>query len=249
MRIGILGTGAIAAAVVTGIAAQDHKIVVSTRSQARSAALADQFANVTVGDNQAVIDGSDLVLVGLMADVARATLPGLRFRADQGVASMMAGVSLADLSPLVAPAVAEAIVIPFPAIASGGSPVLICPPSHLLAGIFGVANHVFELADETALAAHMAAQAALSPAVKLVAETADWLAHRTGNAPDAERFMRVLIGGALTAAPLDQAGVLARLLADLNTKGGLNAEMRDWMTQGGAFSRLLGGLDRLEKRR
>lgn len=248
MRIGVLGTGTITSAVVAGIAADGHAITVSQRNQQRSADLAARFGNVAVAGNQDAVNASDLVLLGLMAETARDILPGLRFRPNQIVASLMADMSLAECAALVAPAKAEAIVIPFPAIAKGGSPVLICPPSEILAQVFGASNHVVALKDEATLATHMAAQALLSPVAKLLAETADWMARRTGDQAGAERFLRILIGGALTGPDFAQSGVLEALLHDLNTEGGLNAELREFFADNGVFNELVQGLDQLERR-
>lgn len=248
MRIGVIGTGVIASAVVAGIADDGHQIMVSKRSKARSAALAARFGNVTVDSNQAVVDGADLVLVALMAEVAPDVLAGLRFRNGQKVASLMAGVPLAQVAAMVAPAKPEAILIPFPAIAAGGSPVLVCPPSDMLVAVFGRNNHVIGVADEASLATYMAAQALLSPVAKLLDEAAAWMATRTDDHAGAERFLRILIGGGIAAAPYDQAGVVAAMLADLNTEGGFNAELRQHFETGGVFGHLRDGLDQLERR-
>ncbi len=248
MRIGFLGTGTISSAVVEGIARDGHDILVSQRNPARAAELAERFANVTVADNQTVVTDSELVLIGLMPEVARKVLPELVFPAGQNVASFMADIALAELDRLIAPARAEAMVIPFPAIAKGGSPVLICPPSALLAGIFGRSNHVIALRDPAELVPYMAVQALLSPVVKLMAGAVDWAAERTGDRAQAERFLRVLIGNGLVAAPLEQAGALEALLADLNTKGGLNAQLRTHFADHGVYDRLRDGLNILEAR-
>lgn len=248
MRIGVIGTGVIASAVVTGIAGDGHSILVSERNRIRSGDLAARFDNVGVADNQAVVDGSDLVLVALMADVAPGVLAGLQFREGQRVVSLSAGLALSRVAANVAPAVAEAVLIPFPAIAAGGSPVLVCPPSEMLAGIFGRNNHVIGVADEAGMPPFMAAQALLSPVLKLLDEAAAWMAERTGDRAAAEQFLRILIGGGITAAPLDQSGVLAAMLADLNTEGGFNAELRQHFEAGGMFDLLAAGLDKLEGR-
>lgn len=248
MRIGILGTGTISSAVVAGIAGDGHRITVSRRNLARSTALAAQFPNVAVAENQAVLDQSDLVLIGLMPEVARATLPGLNFHADHIVASFMADIPLSEVAQMTFPARVEAVVIPFPAIASGGSPVLVCPPSETIAQVFGANNHIIEIKDELDLTSYMAAQALMSPVVKQLVETVDWMALRTGDPDGAERFLRILIGGALTAAPFDRPGALTGLLQDLNTKGGLNATLREHFGQNGVYDQLRNGLDQLEKR-
>jgi pyrroline-5-carboxylate reductase len=248
MRIGFLGTGTITSAVVTGIAADAHTITISRRNPNRSTDLAARFGNVSVAENQQVVSQSDFILVGLMAQTAREILPTLTFRPDQIVASFMADMPLAECAALITPAKAEAIVIPFPAIAHGGSPVLIWPPSRVLAQVFGVSNHVVPLTNEAALTTYMAAQALLSPVAKLLAETADWMATRTSDQAGAERFLRILIGGALTAANYNQPSALRALLNDLNTEGGLNAELREFFAAKGVFDELIQGLDQLERR-
>lgn len=248
MRIGILGTGTITSAVVKGIAGDGHTITVSNRNATRARELAALFDTVSVAENQAVVDESELILIGLMPDVARQVLPGLRFRKDQQIASLMADVSLNEIATLTTPAQALAILIPFPAIAVGGSPVLVCPKSKVLAEVFGRNNHVFTLPDQAALRSFMAVQALLSPVAKLLEDAATWTALRTGDKDEAERFLRILIGGAICAQPFEQPGALLALLNDLNTKGGLNAELREYFAENGANDVLRRGLDRLEQR-
>lgn len=124
MRLGFVGTGTIASATVRGIAGGGHQITVSDRGAAHAARLAAEFENVSIADNQGVIDQSDTLFIGLMAESAPDILSRLTFRADQQVISFMAGLPLDALAPLVAPAHAAAIMLPFPGIAQGGSPIL-----------------------------------------------------------------------------------------------------------------------------
>jgi pyrroline-5-carboxylate reductase len=55
MRIGVIGCGTIASAVVHGIAGDGHQITVSERSSRYADALAAAYDNVTVADNQGVV--------------------------------------------------------------------------------------------------------------------------------------------------------------------------------------------------
>ena len=52
MRIGVIGTGTIATAVVRGGAITHEQIIVGRRSKQNSQSLANQFSNVLVEDNQ-----------------------------------------------------------------------------------------------------------------------------------------------------------------------------------------------------
>ncbi|WP_291737414.1 NAD(P)-binding domain-containing protein, partial [Leisingera sp. F5] len=124
MRLGFLGCGTIASAVVRGLAGKGHRITVSERSKFQSAALAGAFGDVTAAGNQAVIDASDVIFLGMMAEAAEGILKELVFREDQQVISFMAGADLGRVADLAAPAKAAAVMIPFPGIAQGGSPVI-----------------------------------------------------------------------------------------------------------------------------
>lgn len=241
MRIGIIGTGTIASAVVRGIARDGHQITVSERSTRHSAALALEFANILVADNQTVIDQSDVVFLGLMGGSAEGILSDLTFRKDQRVVSFMAGLSLANVAKMVAPALASAIMLPFPTIAVGGSAILMLGDKGLVSEIFGATNHVFALKDDAELDAYLCAQAVLSPISRLVSDTANWLGERVENRVAGEEFLRVLVSSSLAHSES------RALIEALNTEGGYNQRLRLYMEDKGMSADLTHGLNGLEK--
>jgi pyrroline-5-carboxylate reductase len=240
MRLGVIGTGVIASAVVRGLAGQGHRITVSERSAAQSAALAAEIAEVTVAANQAVADESEVIFVGLMAESAAEILAGVRFRAGQRVISFMAGAGLEEVAALVAPAEAAAVMMPFPVIAGGGSPVMAMGDMALVRQIFEPANTVYALRDAGELEAYLCAQAVLSPAVKLVAEAAGWLGARVSDGGQGEAFLRHLVASSL------EKSACAPLLEALNTPGGYNQRLRLHMEEAGMGDALHQGLAGLE---
>jgi pyrroline-5-carboxylate reductase len=108
MTYGIVGVGAIAAAIVTGLC--EHvpdapRIVLSPRNAGRVADLAARFPTVRVaGSNQEVLDESSVVLLCIRPQDARSVLPGLKFSAHHAIVSAMAGIQIAALRELVTPA-------------------------------------------------------------------------------------------------------------------------------------------------
>ena len=242
MRIGVLGLGTIATAVVEGIAGDGHDITVSTRSQTNSSRLAHQFESVAVADNQAVVDASDIVFLGLTADAAPNVLETLRFREGQQVVSLMADLSLEATARLVAPADMAARMIPFPSIATGTSPILAYGDRVLVERLFGARNSIFALDSEDDLAIYLCAQAVLSPAVAMVKDAADWLVDQgSHDAEIAEAFLRTLVGSSLLGSPCSE------LLRALDTPGGYNQRMRKHMLSSGLSENLRDGLDRLHR--
>ncbi|WP_424944906.1 NAD(P)-binding domain-containing protein [Aliiroseovarius crassostreae] len=247
-RIGFIGTGEIAAHMVVGLAGQGHDILVSDRNATRAHELAARFAEVRVAANADVVAGADVVILCLMADVARAVLPALPFRAGQTVISAMVDVSIADLQSLCAPATDLAITIPLSSIAVGGSALPVYPDNAQLRALFGDRNLILPCRDEAALNAHFAASALASPILDLMTAGAGWLADETGDPAGAQTYVVTVFAGFLRQMQAEPDTGFADLLAALSTEGGLNASLRDHMRGHGAPQDLRDGMDGLKPR-
>ena len=240
MRIGVIGCGTIASAVVRGIAGDGHQIVVSERSSRYADALAEAYENVTVAGNQGVVDASDVIFLGLMAEVAPDVLGSLKFREDQRTITFMAGASLEEANAMIQPARAVAIMMPFPGIAKGGTPIMMHGEPDLVQEIFGSRNTVFALNDADEMAAYLCAQAVLSPVARMVNDAANWLGDRVSDKAEGEAFLRALVASSLAGSGTEA------LIEALNTPGGYNQRLRLHMEESGMSAALASGLDALE---
>lgn len=240
MRIGVIGCGTIASAAVHGVAGDGHQITVSERSASHALALADAYENVTVADNQGVVDASDVIFLGLMAEVASEVLGKLAFREGQRIVTFMAGATLEQADGLVRPAHAVAIMMPFPGIAYGGTPVMMHGDAELVREIFGVRNSVFALKNADEMAAYLCAQAVLSPVVRMVSDAAEWLGERVAEKEQGEAFLRALIASNLSNSECHP------LIEALNAPGGYNQRLRLHMEASGMCEALKAGLNKLE---
>ena len=241
MRLGFLGCGTIASAVVRGLAGQGHQITVSERSEKYACALAKEFAEVSVAANADVVAQNDILFLGLLAEAAPEVLTDLPFREGQRVISFMAGAALPAVSAMVHPAVATAIMLPFPGIATGGSPILALGETDVLSDLFEPRDQIFGLADQAELELYLSAQAVLSPVALALAEAGQWLGQNGADPNRGERFLRALVCNSLAATPSPD------LIAALNTPGGYNQRLRLHMEQSGLARDLKSGLDHLLK--
>lgn len=242
MKLGVLGTGTIATAVVQGIAADGHDIRVSKRSAANAKMLAEHYDNVQIADNQDIINFADVILLGLMADHARDILPDLQFRPGQKVVSFMAEMDLEELNTLTDPAQASAIVLPFPSIAAGDSPLIMLGDRDLVESLFGVNNRVYALQSPEELTTYLAGQATLSVVARQVEQAAQWMGTYISDPKQADTFLRDLIGSSLRGCESSTA-----LIKDLNTPGGYNQRLRQHMEATGMGEALHKGLDDLSQ--
>lgn len=239
MKLGFVGTGTIATAVVHSLAPHGHDIHVSERSKANAAALADRYASVRVAANQIVVDQSDVIFLGLLPDVAEKTLPGLTFRPNQKVISFIAGIGLDKIGEMVAPASAVAVMLPYPNIVEPGSVIPMLGDKALISLLFAPQHQIVLLNDEQEMAALLCAQAVLSPVTLLVKAAADWLENAGVDRARGEPFLRGLV-----ASNLKETDTRA-LLSALNTEGGYNQRLREHMERSGMEGALLKGLDHL----
>ena len=247
MRVGFIGTGEIAAAMVEGLSGRGHELLVSERNGAVAADLNTRFSDVVVAANEDVVAGADVVFLCLMAGVARDVIGTLPWRADHAVISVMVDVPLADLAGLCAPAHDIALTIPLSAVAVGGSALPCHPESAALQALFGESDMIIPVPTEAGLNAHFAASALSAPLLSLMQTGAAWLGNQTGDPKGAEAYVAGVFAGFFNQMA-QQGADFEQLLHSLATEGGLNATLKGKMAEAGAPDVLRAGLDGLKPR-
>ena len=243
---GVLGVGSIAAAIVTGLSDRPDdppRVVLSPRNAARAAELAARFEGVEVAaDNQAVVDAADVVLVCLRPGDAATALADLTFRPGQAVVSAVAGLDVARLGELVAPAETAARSIPLPAVATRESVTPVHPATPAAAALFERLGGVLEVPDESAFEAIAAASATVAAYFGYLGTVSGWLADHGVDGADARRYVAdtfAALGGELRAPGAD----FAALAAAHATPGGLNEQLARDLAEAGVYDAVRAGLD------
>jgi pyrroline-5-carboxylate reductase len=245
--LGIVGVGAIAEAIITGICEEEDtqtSIHLSPRSAARANRLATRYPTVQVADsNQAVVERADLVLVCLRPQDAPAALSEVAFPAGQGVISVMAGISIDALRSLVGPAEVVGRAIPLPAVATRSGLTAIHPPHELARAIFEPLGGVIAVDDEPALDTLSASTATIAAYLAYLDTISAWLADRGIPPADARRYVAAVFGGVsgtlLETGPTD-FGTLADEYA---TPGGTNEQFLTALRRAGTFDSVARALD------
>src|SRR5262249_14739752 len=153
MKLGFVGCGTIAAAMVTGLrgAGRSDAILLSPRNAEIAAALAEKFPGVRIAkDNQVVLDASDLVVLAVRPPILEGVLSGLRSRPDHQVLSLVATVTLDYLKSKTAPAAKVVRAVPLPSVAQRRGPTAIFPPDADIAALFDALGTAIPLKEESA---------------------------------------------------------------------------------------------------
>ncbi|MDA0160139.1 NAD(P)-binding domain-containing protein [Solirubrobacter ginsenosidimutans] len=247
MDYGVLGVGAIAAAIVTGLcddADGAPPVLLSPRNAGIAADLAGRFPTVTVAaDNQAVVDGASVVLLCLRPQDAREALGRLRFTAGQVVISAMAGVSVGELLRLVAPATDVARTIPLPSVATRAGITPIHPPNATAKALFDRLGEALEVPDLAGFEALSASTATVAAHFAYLQAISGWLEMRGLPKDEAERYVASLFADLATA--LRGEHDFAQLARDHATRGGINELFHETLATAGVFDDVRGGLDRV----
>ena len=145
MKIGVIGTGNIASAVVTGFCVQKsgHKFFLTPRNAFKASKLAAEFSEVTVcASNQEVIDNSEWVFISLHKKDFDA-LNELKFSREHKVANMSAEMRLPDLKKRIGETAVLTHVIPLPMIAGCHGPLLVYPKINEVGDLFANISDVY----------------------------------------------------------------------------------------------------------
>ncbi len=245
-RIGLLGTGNIGCAVVEGLMSAPGptpQVLVSPRNAAKAAGLAQRFGPVRVAaENQAVLDGSDTIVLALRPDAATDALRPLRFRPDHAVVSLIP-LPVASVTPLVTPASVLIRALPLPTCARRLQAIPYWPAHAGVHDLLSRLGTPLAVSTEHALNVLWASTAMIAPFYALLERVARWSAAHgveVSNAADytASTF-HALASLALTGEPQRFAG----LAAEASTPGGLNQQVVSALEAGGVYDRIAAALD------
>jgi pyrroline-5-carboxylate reductase len=243
---GVLGVGSIARATVTGLCdGRDDapELLLSPRGAVVSAELAGRYPTVEVAaDNQAVLDGSEVVIVCLRnADAA--LLGDLTWREDHVVVSAVAGLGMPRLLELVAPATHACRSVPMPPVAVRAGLTAVHPPLAEARTLFDRLGSTLEVEDVVAYESLSATSATLAGFFEYLGTQTDWLEARGLPPAAARRYVAATFAGALTSLNSDAVPAFAELSAEYATPGGVNEQVARELREAGAFEALTRALD------
>jgi pyrroline-5-carboxylate reductase len=252
MKLGFIGSGAIASAVVAGLSSvplNQPSILLSPRNARISAELAYRFSNVRVAPtNQAVLDGSEMVVLAVRPQVARDVLSDLKFQPDHHVISLISTLSLRTITAIAAPAREATRAVPLPAVAHRRGPTPIYPPDRRVADLFGALGGAIEVETDREFDALCTATASLASYFAFAEAITSWLAQHDVPAVDARRYVAGIFEGLTHAAALAPGKSFTALADEHTTPGGINEQVLQNLTEQRVFAHLSESLDAVLER-
>jgi pyrroline-5-carboxylate reductase len=248
--LGVIGVGAIGAAIVSGLSGSSEppEILLSPRNAELAAELAASHPNVRVADsNQAVIEQSTVVLLCLRPSDARQVMQELEFQEQKSLISVMAGVRLRVLRELAGPAqdIARAIPLPSVAVRRGVTPLY--PATDSAHGLFGCLGRVIKVADETAFDLYSTSTATIAAHFTYLNRISGWLTAHGISPSAAQEYVAAMFGEVATSLQGSDPD-FRELMQEYATPGGTNELFCKVLSDEGIWEAVDAGLDRVRQR-
>ena len=225
MYLGFIGTGNIVSDVVNGISKSKisyKKIIISPRNKKKSQYLKKKFKKVIIAkNNQAVIDMSDWIFLGLLPKVGENILPKLNFKKTQTVISFMSTTNYSKLKKIIKKKSIIIRAIPMPPIRLGKGPVAIFPPNKKVKNFFNKIGTTIEIKNEKLSKNFWAISGTMGSFYELLNVLSKWLIKKKTNKLDAQKYVTSLYSALAELALLNSSKPLKDLVNE-QTPGGLN---------------------------
>tara|TARA_B100001057_G_scaffold116920_1_gene115481 strand:- start:834 stop:1592 length:759 start_codon:yes stop_codon:yes gene_type:complete len=251
MNLGFIGTGNISTDVIIGICKSKisfKKIIISPRNKKKAQYLKKKFKRIIIAkDNQAVIDQSDWVFLGILPQVGESILPKLNFKKRQIIISFISTINYSKLAKLIKKKLVIIKAIPMPPIRLGKGPVAIFPPNRKVKSFFDKIGSTIEIKNEKLSKNFWAISGTMASFYELLAVLSNWLIKKKINKSDAQKYVTLLYSALAELAIVNSSKPLKNLVNE-QTPGGLNWQGVNELRKSGYYRLLKKSLRKIYKR-
>ena len=251
MNLGFIGTGNIVSDVVTGISKSKFsykKIIISPRNKKKAQYLKKKFSRIIIArDNQAVIDMSHWVFLGVLPRVGENILPKLNFKKNQTIISFMSTTNYSKLKKLINKKSIIVRAIPMPPIRLCKGPIAIFPPNKKVKSFFDKIGQTIEIKNEKLSKNFWAISGTMASFYELLNVLSNWLIRKKTNKLDAQKYVTLLYS-ALAVLALSNSSKPLKNLVNEQTPGGLNWQGVNELRKSGYYRLLEKSLKNIYKR-
>jgi pyrroline-5-carboxylate reductase len=252
MKLGFIGTGKIAASVITGICNSDisfKKIIISPRNKSISKKLKKKFKKVNIAENnQEIVNKCNWVFLSVTPTIGKKIIKDLRFKTNQTIISFISTITLAQLKKAIKVKTTIVRAIPLPPISLKKGPVPICPPNKKIKDFFNKIGTTVEIKNEKSSINFWSTSGIMASFYELLKVMTDWLVKRGVKRNDAQKYITSLFLALSEDAVANSKKDLKHLVKDSQTPKGLNEQGVKELTKAGFYKSLEKTLNSIHKR-
>jgi pyrroline-5-carboxylate reductase len=252
MKLGFIGTGKIASAVITGICNSKikyEKIFISQRNKKISLSLKKKFKRIIISkNNQKIIDSSDWIFLSVTPSVGEKIIKSLKFKNNQKVISFISTITLIQLKKMIDKKLDIVRAIPLPPISLKKGPVPICPPNKKIKAFFDKVGTTIEIKNEKSSINFWSTSGMMAPFYQLLSTMTDWLVKKGVKRNNAQKYITSLFLALSQDAVVNPKKDLKYLVKESQTPKGLNEQGVKELTKAGFYKSLEKALNSIHKR-
>ena len=252
MKLGFIGTGKIASAVITGILKSNisfKKILISERNKLISQKLKKKFKKIEIiKDNQKIIDSSDWIFLSVTPTVGEKIIKKLKFKKNQTIISFISTITLKQLKKAIKVKSKIIRAIPLPPISLKKGPIPIYPPNRRVKFFFDKIGSTIEIKNEKSSINFWSTSGMMAPFYELLRVMTDWLVKRGVKRNNAQKYITSLFLALSEDAVVNSKKDLKYLVKESQTPNGLNEQGVKELTKAGFYKSLEKTLNSIHKR-
>lgn len=247
MKLGFIGTGDIASAIVTGLDRAGYgydEIVVSRRNADKAARLETTCARVRIeDDNQTIAETADMLFLAVRPQVAVEILSKLRFRSGQIVVSLIALMPHEQIARWTGPDVTIIRAMPLPFVANCTGPTAMFPANAEVEDLFNALGRAIVATSNTELETLVMASCTMGLYFGLEERLSHWLVDKGISGGNARAYIDAINLNLARTGDAERETSLADLREAHSTRGGLNEQLFRVFADHGGLTALEAGLD------
>ncbi len=252
MKIGFIGIGRIAGAVIEGLmssAISEITIFISPRNETISTELAAKYIGVQkMSANQPVLDNADIVILALPPASAKTVLKELIFNERHTVISLIPTLKFGNLEDLTKPAANVCRAIPLPAVVNHNCPIALYNPTDEVTGLFSYLGKPFIVKDEKQLHVIWTLTGLITPFYDLLTTLSNWAVANGADEIIASRYTANLFQSLSSLGNVPGAIDYAALARHAETPKGMNEQAGKEIREQNAYDIYEKAADNLLKR-
>ena len=252
MNLGFIGTGKIAASVITGISNSSikyNKIFISSRNKKRSKYLKKKFKKIFIEkDNQKIVEKCNWIFLSVTPTVGKKIIKDLKFRSNQTIVSFISTITIPELKKMIKINSNIVRAIPLPPISLKKGPVPICPPNKKVKNFFNKIGSTVEIKNEKLSINFWSTSGMMASYYEILKVMSDWLVKKGIKRLDAQKYITNLFLALSEDAVVNSNKELKYLVKESQTPKGLNEQGLKEMNKKGVYKSVIGTLNSIHKR-
>ena len=252
MNLGFIGTGKIAASVITGICKSKisyKKIIISPRNKKIAHELKRKYKKIVIAkDNQQIVDQSNWVFLSVTPTVGEKIIKDLKFKSAQTVVSFISTITLSQLKKAIKVKAKIVRAIPLPPISLKKGPVPICPPNSKVKAFFNNLGTTVEIKNEKSSINFWTTSGMMASFYELLRIMVSWLVKKGVKRDKAQKYVTSLFLALSEDAVVNSNKDLKYLVKESQTPKGLNEQGIKELLKAGFYKKFEQTLNSIHKR-